>query len=81
MARPMNHGARLFIIICRLGQYGQPEGMADGHSGEDKQHNPAGKTIKSSRTNNIFQQDKQHIPTGQTKKSSRTNNIKTSIRK
>ena len=74
-------GARPSSIICRLGQYGQPEGMADGHSGEVKQHNPAGQTAYSNRSNNTIQQDKQHIPAGQTKKSSRTNNIKTSIRK
>ena len=67
-------GARPSSIICRLGQYGQPDGMAHGHSGEHKQHNPAGQTTYSSRTNSIFQQVKQ-------KKSSRTNNIKTSIRK
>ena len=33
---------------------------------QDKQHNPAGQTKKSSRTNNIFQQVNQKNPAGQT---------------
>ena len=33
---------------------------------QDKQHNPAGQTKKSSRTNNTIQQVKQKNPTGQT---------------